>query len=538
MIDCLLIAFNGLEIDSYATSIKQFGVDSGAYRDLRMNFIKYENKCYDVGSLFNYCTKDMPNVKPLSFTESFSATIAYLGSYLDRNGLTFDYVQDFQFEKEKIASLLIENKVRTIAISTTYFVSVFPIFEIVDFIRSYSDNVKIIIGGPYIFTQINTLDEDGIDYVFNCIDADVYVYSPQGEATLVKVINAIKELKSLDEIGNIYYKNYNDYLFTFSDPENNKLVENPINWDLYNKNIQEWVNLRTSTSCPFKCSFCGSPLYQGNYQVVPVKYIEQDLNKLDKNKYIKNVHFIEDTLNFPPKRFKEILRMLVKNKYKFTWHSYYRCQFADRETVELMKESGCEAVYLGLESGCDSILKNMNKSTTVDKYLNGIELLKEYEILMHGNFIMGFPGETQETVKQTKHFIQNCGIDFFRMQLWYCMPLTPIWERREEFQIKGNSFEWQHSTMDSKTAMDLLEDIYLTVKDPVWTPQHNFDINGLLHLMHRGITLDNLKKYLGLFNSLIQNNIVEKREICISKEQFQQIQELLDHDLIKEKVNI
>jgi radical SAM superfamily enzyme YgiQ (UPF0313 family) len=203
-----------------------------------------------------------------------------------------------------------------------------------------------------------------------------------------------------------------------------------------------------------------------------------------------------------------------------------------------MKESGCEAVYLGLESGSDKILENMNKATTVDKYLRGIELLKEYDILTHGNFIIGFPGETEETVLETKKFIQNCGIDYYRMQLWYCMPITPIWERKDEFKIVGDGFEWEHSTMNSKKACDLLEEIYLTVRNPVWIPQLNFDINGLIHILHRGMKHDKLKLFIDSFNKMIRQNILANKELNVSEDQYNEAKAYLMKDLRKLKEGI
>ncbi len=527
MIDCLLIAYNEMKLENYVNTVKQFGCDSGAYRDLRLNYVSYNNQVFDICGIYNSCVNDLGLDKPLSFVDSFSATISYLGSFMHKNDISFDYVQNFQLEKDKISKMLLEDEVHTIAISTTYFVSVFPIVEMIEFIRELNKNVKIIIGGPYVVTQIRTLDDVGLNFLFEHINADVYVYSAQGELTLVELIHTIKQSGSFEKTANIYYRENNEFKFTYSKPESNELSDTPINWELFEDNIDEWINLRTSISCPFNCSFCGSPKYQGSYQLASIDHIEQDLTRLNKIEKLKNVHFIEDTLNVPPKRFKELLRMMIRNKYKFTWHSYFRCQFADRETIELMKESGCEAVYLGLESGCDFILKNMNKSATVDSYLKGIELLKEYKILTHGNFIIGFPGETEETVSRTKQFIQDCGIDFYRLQLWYCMPITPIWDRKDEFDIKGGSFEWEHKTMNSRRAADLLEEIHLTVNDPVWVPQLNFDINGLLHVLHRGMSLENLKKFLSYFNEMVRYNIKTGIENNISEDQYNEIVKLV-----------
>jgi radical SAM superfamily enzyme YgiQ (UPF0313 family) len=212
------------------------------------------------------------------------------------------------------------------------------------------------------------------------------------------------------------------------------------------------------------------------------------------------VQFIDDTFNVPPKRFKEILRMMIKNRYRFQWHSHFRCQFLDGEMIELMKESGCAGVFLGIESGNNQILKNMNKSVTIEEYLTGISLLKENDILTNGSFIIGFPGETHHTVRDTVQFIKESGIDFYRAQLWYCDPVTPIWQQREKYHIKGESFEWRHHTMDSREAADLIDEIFLSVDEPIWVPQFNFEFDAVFQLMERNISLEQIKQFIKTFN--------------------------------------
>lgn len=280
-----------------------------------------------------------------------------------------------------------------------------------------------------------------------------------------------------------------------------------VDWGLFQHDAGEFVAVRTAVSCPFSCAFCGYPRHAGKYRTAGVDAAEEELKRLQRVKSVKNIHFIDDTFNVPPKRFKEILRMMIRDKFQFKWHSYFRCQYADMETVELMKESGCEGVFLGIESGSDRILKNMNKAAEVESYLKGIALLKEYGIATFGNFIIGFPGETAETARETVEFITGSQLDFYRAQLWYYEHITPIWEQRETYDIRGESFNWSHRTMDAKTACDLVDDIFLTVEDPVWIPIFNFDFDALWHLVHRGMDIPGVKEFLRSFNSGVKEKL-------------------------------
>lgn len=500
-----------MDFVGYERRIRQMGTNSGAYRDLNLSYINYNNKPLHISEIFNLFSggnqSPRKTFKPLNMLEAFSATIAYLGTYLNRRGYTFDYVHSFQGEKEELAKKLAQENILTIAVTTTYYVSALPVIEVMSFIKRYNRTAKIIVGGPFVSTQVRSQDPKSLDFLLDAIGADFFVNSPAGEAALVKIINSLKNGLPFDRIENIYYKTAEGYISTPEVEEANKLSENMVNWELFADRLDEFVNVRSAVSCPFACAFCGVPEHAGAYQTAEVHEIEKELNQLAKIESLKSVHFIEDTFNIPKERFKKTLKMMIKNQYKFSWHSYFRCQFADREAVELMKESGCEGVYLGLESGNDQILKNMNKNASVEKYLEGIALLKEYDILMHGNFIIGFPGETHETVQDTIKLIKESGIDFFRVQLWYCMPITPIWQQKDKYHINGKSFEWSHRTMDSNTACDLIDQIFLTIDSPVWVPQYNFDINSLLHLRHRGMSPDQVKNFLRSFNDGIREKL-------------------------------
>ncbi len=526
-IDCILVGHNEMNFAEYEEKIKKMGANSGAFRDLALNFFTYNNTAYTISNVFNmFGAKEDHSKKPaepLRMGETFSASIAYLASYLNRNGCTFDYVNSFQDEKEVLAEKLEQNDVLTVVITTTFYIAIFPILEIVQFIRKHNPTVKIILGGPYISTQVQILDDTELEYLFNSLGADFYVDSSQGEATLIKLIRHLKNNFPIDQINNIYYPAPKGYIQTPILKENNRLSENMVNWELFANRVGKYANIRTAVSCPFSCAFCGFPEHAGKYQYAPVEAIEKELNQLDKIGTVNCVHFIDDTFNIPKKRYKEILRMMIKNKYKFNWHSYFRCQFADRETVELMKESGCEGVYLGLESGNNQVLQNMNKRTNTDQYLKGIALLKEYEITTFSSFVVGFPGETSETAQDTVKLIEESGLDFYRTQLWYCDPITPIWKEREKYQIKGERFDWSHITMDSDTACNLIEKMFLSIDKSTWVPQYNFDFDNLWHLVHRGMDLEQVKHFLSCFNNAIKEKILHPSQPEVSYEGIKQI---------------
>jgi len=510
-IDCLFIGHNDMDIEKYESYLRRMGVTSGAYRDFNLNFVWHKNKPYIISDIFNsfYYNNDFSNGtdKPLRMGETFSAAIAYLGTYLHRRGFTFDFVNAFQFEKEELKEKLKQENILTIGIITTYYVFALPIYEIVEFIRKYNKTAKIIIGGPYIFSQVRTQKPDILETLFHSLDADYYVYSSQGETTLVKILTALKNNLPVERINNIYYKTDNGYVGTPLLKENNKLSENMVDWSLFSHKVEGFADIRTTISCPFSCAFCGFPEHAGKYQVLSVEEVESELRQLAKIESLKGIPFCDDTFNVPAQRFKGILRMMIKNKFKFKWTSNFRSQFADREMIELMKESGCQGVFLGIESANNQILKNMNKVATVEKYLNGMSLLKEYDIMTFASFVIGFPGETSETVRDTLNFINQSGVDFFRVHAWYFEHITPIWRDGEKYDLTGGSYEWTHKTMDSKTAFEIVYDIFNSIDDPVWVPQYNFEFDHLWRLPFRGMDREQIKKFIRSFNMGVREKL-------------------------------
>ncbi len=515
-IDCLFIGYNECVFEEYEKRLRLMGKKTIDYKDINMNFIQYNSKLYtpsDIFNLFYDYSKD--SLGPLSMTDTFSLTIAYLGSFLHNKGFNFDYIQSYQNEKDRLIDILRNQNILAVAISTTYYTSIFPILEITSFIKEYNASVKIIAGGPFIANCAALGNESVLNNLYKTVNADFYIYDSQGEQALSQILYALKNNTSFSGINNISYRENNKYHTTLCNPEKNILEENPIDWSLFSDRIDKLVSIRTSVSCPFKCSFCEYPRRAGKFQTASIEYIEKQLNSIYDTGKVKNIGFTDDTFNVPPERIKNILRMMIRNKYGFRWYSYFRCQFADEEMLELMKKSGCDGAVLGIESGNQKILNNMNKAVTVEQYKKGMALLKEYEITTEASFIIGFVGETYETFKQTVEFIEETAPDFYRPYVWYCSPLSPIWDEREKYGVKGKGLNWSHFTMDSQTAADLMFEMFLSIKNSILIPHYNFNFPAVVSMLTRGIKIHNIKGFINAFNGAVKEKLIipDKKEL-------------------------
>lgn len=513
MTDCLIIGVNDQKFEDYVETVKSMGTDSGAFQDINLAFIEHEGRIFRALDMVSYLNKldGSSGKKPLHNLDFLWPTIAYLGSYIHKRGYTFDYVNLFQQEKEKLKDKLLNGDVLTVAITTTLYVSIEPIKEIVSFIRKYNKNVKILIGGPFVYNNTRANNEKAVQFLFNYIEGDIYVIGSEGEHALVNIIEALKNGSGLENIPNIAFKNGKQFFITDEAKEENSIEELVIDYSLFPKeDIGEFVTLRTAKSCPFRCAYCSFPVRSNKYEYLSPKMVEEQLDNIAKLDTITTISFSDDTFNLPKDRFKEILNMMIEKEYNFKWNSYYRCDHGDEEIIELMKKAGCEGVFLGVESGSDIMLKRMNKTARRKDYLKYIPLLREAGILVHANFIVGFPGERGETVQESISLIEEAQPDFYRAQLWYGDPITPIYKKKEEYGIKGNSFNWSHNTMDSKTGVEFVEKMFMTIENSVWLPQFGFELWSTFYLQRRGMSITQIKTFIKQFNLLIKNKIINK----------------------------
>jgi radical SAM PhpK family P-methyltransferase len=472
-------------------------------RHFTLNFLNYQNKPHYASDILNhFCSQEYPNGKDyFNYWQGvMNNSIGYLGSYIHRHGFTFDYINSFQNQKVELARKLQRDDIRVVAITTTYYKHYIPVLEIIKFIKKHNPDTKIVIGGPLVFNQVSVQDSlENLEAFFGVIGADIYVSSMQGEATLVNVLDALKNNKSLDDVNNIYYKKGGKFVATRTLKEDNKLADNIVDWSLFADSSPEYVNVRTSVSCPFKCSFCGFAHRAGDYQRLSPELIIRELDTLNTIPTIKTVNFTDDTFNLPPGKFKTLLKMMIKRDYRFNWVSFFRCDFVDDEMAQLMKESGCLGVFLGIESANNQILKNMNKGVKVEKYYEKVALLKKFDLLVYGSFIVGFPGETEESVADSRRFIEESGIDFFSGKLWFMDPVSAIMQEKDKYGISGLLHEWTHNTMTSVRANEINEQMTMEAKNASYVPDYQFSFWWVLHLINKGLKFDTLKDFLNGF---------------------------------------
>ncbi|MEL7372024.1 MAG: PhpK family radical SAM P-methyltransferase [Myxococcota bacterium] len=506
--DCLVVGFCEQDFPSYVKSVRAMGEDSGAFRDLDLAFINWQGTPYRSMDILNQFHRQDGRPAQFHNTDFVWPVIFYLCTYLWRHGFSFDYVNLFQQEKDKLAEQLKSGTVRTVAITTTLYVSPQPILEIVEFIRRHDEDVTIIIGGPYVSNLPKMLDRESMEGVLEYLGGDIYVISQEGEQELVAVLDALRRNERLAGIPNIAYRDGDEFVVTEAVVSRTELARNMVNYSLFaGHDVGELVSLRTAKSCPFRCKFCGFPQRAGKYTYLDVELVERELDAIAAMGGVSTLTFIDDTFNIPKPRFKELLRMMIRNNYGFRWNCFYRSDHGDDEAIELMREAGCEGVFLGVESGSDEQLKRMNKTARRHHYMHAIGKLTEAGISSYTSLIVGFPGETEQTIRESISLVEQAQPTFWRAQLWYADPVTPIWKEKDHYNIQGEGFEWSHATMNSKHACDVIDDMFVNMKNSSWLPQWGFEFWSTFYLQRKGMPKAQLTSFVDAFNNVIKDKL-------------------------------
>lgn len=511
-LDCIVVGYNETPFEVYENMLRNFGADSEAYRDLKFSFVDTGDQKLTYPALLSHVynlsrRNGEGNAEVFRSGDIPNLAAVYLTNFLRQDGFNVKHINLFQDEKDKFAEYL-GQKPLTVALTTTFYVLNFPVKEMVQFIRQHNSEVKIVVGGPLIANHIRNNSAEALTAVLEDIGADIYVTDTQGELTLSKINTCLKNSETLDDVPNIIIAEPTGLRRTKTVTENNSLDENYINWLSFpDEKLGHTIQTRTARSCAFKCSFCNYPERAGALTLASLETLEKEFDSIRNLGNVKNLVFIDDTFNVPLPRFKDICRMMIKNDYKFNWFSYFRCSNSDDEAFELMAESGCKGVFLGIESGSPTILKNMNKAATIERYAQGMEKLRKNDILTFGSFIVGFPGETTDTVNETIDFIKSTKPDFWRAQMWYCEPGTPIERQRDKYGIEGEGFVWSHDTMESLEAMDHIDRMFLTIDESLWLPQWSFDFWIIPYMLGLGVSSDQFKQFLATANKMLALNI-------------------------------
>ncbi len=186
----------------------------------------------------------------------------------------------------------------------------------------------------------------------------------------------------------------------------------------------------TSRGCPYKCIFCSGPKISGRR--VRMRSAENVLKEIDDlyKKGIKEIIFLDDHFLFSRKRAIHIMKGLIKRKYNLLWKCVNLTIFLlDEEILDLMKKSGCYQITVSIESGNQQVLNNIiKKPIKLEKVPSILNMAKKKGFEIIANFVIGFPHETWEQIRDTFSFAEKINVDLVNFHIATPLPNTELME--------------------------------------------------------------------------------------------------------------
>lgn len=220
------------------------------------------------------------------------------------------------------------------------------------------------------------------------------------------------------------------------------------------------VSIFTSRGCPAQCVWCMYPqvFYGHGFRHRSPENIAGEFAYIAKElPQVREVLVDDDTFTIKIPHVRRTCELLIDAGNKIPWTCEVRVNNLDYETIVMMKKAGCRLMVTGFESGNKQILKNIKKGTTPDQGRRFTADAHRADVLVHGCFVAGQPGETRETLNETLQYALSLDLDtaqFFPMQVY---PGTEAydWAKKNNYLTTTNYSEWVTKEGMHSTVIDL-----------------------------------------------------------------------------------
>lgn len=268
-------------------------------------------------------------------------------------------------------------------------------YRIINMVRKLQPEITIIVGGVHATVQYKQMLE-------SCpID---YVVLGEGEITIVELLKAMDKKVNTDDIQGIAYCREGRVIKT----EDRELVKDldqlPFpKHELFMNPKRTLACILSSRGCPHKCSFCCLDIIsKRKFRARSVANVVEEVEYILNNfKHIKIIQFADDTFAQSIRRAKEFCYEIIRRGIKVEFWTSARFKPTDQELFELMGKAGFTNIGFGLETGSEKLLKSIHKNINQDDVKEVFHQLKNTKLNVGTFLLVGFPGETKETINET-----------------------------------------------------------------------------------------------------------------------------------------
>ncbi len=342
--------------------------------------------------------------------------ILYIASHLDKHGIKARIIDLTEKENQLEEALRGESGPGLYGVTAT--TPQYPyVKKIKDILKKQNQKNVVIVGGAHPSSLPEKCLEDG----FDC------VVLGEGENAVLEIAKSYDEGKSLKRlIKHPYIKDIDTIPFP---------ARHLINIKSYGYEIEDAkaTTIITSRGCPYECAFCSKEVWQRGTRFHSAGYVERELRSLVSLYGFKSFQFLDDIITLNKNRLLDICSRI--GPMGITWRAYVNAKTTDKDMLVAMKEAGCIEVGIGVESGSQKILDNVGKKSTVEENTRIVQECKEVGIMSNVFLLIGLPGETRETVEETRRWMERVRPEKFGFNIFAPYAGTPVYKNREAYDI-------------------------------------------------------------------------------------------------------
>ena len=315
---------------------------------------------------------------------------------------------------ERIKEEIQNRKPDIVGIANPFTSQVEHAVKVADIVKEVDPSILTVVGGPHV-TVVPT------EFLEEAKNVDIAAIG-EGEYTMLDIVRFFEGKKKIDDVQGIAHRMEGKVVLNSPRPFNKNLDALPypayhlVDMEQYlsPKTIEyrsfqsRALSMITSRGCPFNCSFCSVHLHMGKtFRAHSVDYVVDHIEHVVKKYRVKTIYFEDDNLTFDIKRFEAICDKILEKDIKFQWETPngVRADYLTLDLLKKMKKTGCQSVFVGIESGDQYVLDNIiGKSLKLTNVIKFAEMCKKIGLKTGAFYIIGFPGETKETMLNTVKF--------------------------------------------------------------------------------------------------------------------------------------
>ena len=395
-------------------------------------------------------------------------TEAVLAGLLSADRIAFELaaIAELFSDKPRINKLL--EDCDCVFLSTTYLRDLSEIKAIIPLIHRQHN--RIVVGGALttLLDKQQWLDVQGIDVIATG-------YGEHLVPALAQWIHSGYQRITAPDCGNLYRLGT---MFFLSSGYNSGSKQNDSHsldhlprpdWSAvfdYHQKHFAMIYYESVRGCPYRCSFCNYPnlFAERKFRFFSAQRMAADWEFYYQRLGIEYITCLDSLFTTPKRRLQEFCELLIEKNLPVKWICYARADdLTDEQLVKLLKQAGAIQVQIGLESGDPEILNNMNKQCSIANNARAIANCRKHGITTVVSLIVGFPGETRESLENTYEFLRSNPPDFYYLAAFSVRAgnipvLEPENRSRFSLDVADNSHTmapyWRHKTMDCLQATD------------------------------------------------------------------------------------